>query len=208
MDSVLARDRLLMALFLSAIGHLIVVFGPFGPGRAAPDAVVANQPLTVNVAPGGAAVGDAGAGIQGSIRPRPATSIRLQPAATPATGRAGATGHPAHQRHLDGTREEGPAARYLRDWIMQTEAVGNRAYPRALLEADIRGRIVMAVTLDAAGNVLATRILGGSERPALRNAARMLVHEAAPFAPVPPEVLDGRRALVITRTWSFGESTR
>ncbi|MEX0386795.1 energy transducer TonB [Spiribacter onubensis] len=190
-DATLARDRLLMAVLLSMVVHILVLFGPFGPDIASPPRITTEMPLTLE--------------LQRSV-PQRTQPIGLVIGAAPDGWRVIDEQPRGHQRHIDGTTRDEPAARYLRDWILRAEAVGNRVYPRALIEADVTGRVIMAVTLNASGEIVATRMLGKGTRPALEQAARRLVEAAAPFPAVPPEVLQGRDELVITRTWSFGEA--
>ena len=191
-DAALVRDRLLMAIFVSALVHLIVIFGPVGPGGLSVPRIETREPLEVTVQPA-------------STNQRPA--LRLITGIAPESWSAASASGP-RQRAVDGTTEDAPTARYLRDWIVHTETLGNRDYPRALIEAGITGRVVVAIALDPDGQVVDTRIVGGSDHPALRNAARSLVQGAAPYPAVPPEVLQGNDELIITRTWSFGEGQR
>ncbi len=186
-DPVLARDRVLMAMFLSVIIHVLVLFGPMGGAPKAP--VINTEPLTLEL----------------QLEPAAESELRLfAEAAEAADNNASAIMQP-NQRHIDGTTDDGPAARYLRDWIVQAETIGNQNYPEALRQQGLSGRVVMAVTLNAQGEVVETRIMAGSENPALHQAANELVRAAAPYAAVPSEVLQGNDALVITRAWSFGE---
>ena len=192
-ETTLARDRLLMAVFLSVVVHLLLVFGPFGPGVLPQTRLATEAPLTLELQ---------------RTSPSRQQPLRLITGAAPAAWQAIEQAPREDQRHIDGTTQDEPAARYLRDWILQAEAVGNRTYPQALTEAGITGRVVMAVTLNADGEVLRTRMLGEHTEPALERAARSLVRAAAPFPAIPGEVLQGRRELVITRAWSFGEPVR
>lgn len=191
-DTALVRDRLLMAVFLSALVHLIVIFGPIGPDALSAPRIETREPLELSVQPA-------------STTQRPV--LRLITGAAPESWPTESVSS-RRQRAIDGTTEDAPTARYLRDWIVHTETLGNRDYPRELIEAGITGRVVVAIALDPDGQVVDTRILGGSDHPALRDAARSLVRGAAPYPAVPPEVLQGNDELVITRTWSFGEGQR
>jgi protein TonB len=189
-DPALVRDRLLMAIFVSALIHLIVIFGPLAPGGLSVPRIEPREPLEVTVRP--------------AATDRP-PSLRLVTGTAPDWPSTPSTSRP-RQRAIDGSTEDAPTARYLRDWIVHTETLGNRAYPRELIEAGITGRVIVAITLTADGAVVDTRILGGSAHPALRDAARSLVERAAPYPAVPAEVLQGNDELIITRTWSFGEA--
>lgn len=186
-DPVIARDRLLMAVFISIILHVIVLFGPLGGMPQTPPAT--EEPLALQL----------------QLEPAAAEELQLFAETTDNAANAQSADTQANQRHIDGTTEDGPAARYLRDWIVQAETIGNQNYPQALRREQISGRVVMAVTLNAAGDVTNTRIIAGSENPTLREAADALVRAAGPYAAVPADVLQGRDQLVITRAWSFGE---
>ncbi len=186
-DPIIARDRLLMALFLSLILHVIVLFGPLG-GSPQPPATP-EEPLALEL----------------QLEPAAAEELQLFADTADQSANTQANKIESHQRHIDGTTDDGPAARYLRDWIVQAETIGNRQYPEALRRERLSGRVVMAVTLNAAGDVTDTRIIAGSDNPTLRSAADALVRAASPYAAVPEDVLQGRDELVITRAWSFGE---
>jgi protein TonB len=187
-DTARVRDRLIMAILISAVIHLIVILGPLGPAPPRTETVTTHPPLALDVQPSHSA---------------DAPSLRLLAGPGPGTRAEPADAEPA-PRAIDGTEEDAARARYLRDWIVHTETLGNRAYPAELINAGIRGRVVMAITLNADGEVRAARIIGGSDNPVLRRAARSLVEAAAPYPPVPAAVLDDRDTLVITRSWSFG----
>ena len=189
----LARDRLLMALLISAVVHLLVVFGPLGAGVSGAGRTSVQSPLAVELTPSA---------------PRRSQPLQLVTGAAPAASQTASTPTRPDRRYIDATTEDDAAARYLRDWIGQAEALGNRHYPAALVEAGVRGEVGMAVTVNAAGEVMATRMLGAAAPARLQRAARRLVHAAAPFPAVPAEVLRGREAIVITRRWSFGAAAR
>lgn len=186
-DPVIARDRLLMAVFISIILHVIVLFGPLGGMPQTPPATV--EPLALEL----------------QLEPAAAEELQLFAETSEHAANASSPDRQPDQRHIDGTTEDGPAARYLRDWVVRAETIGNQNYPQALRREQLSGRVVMAVTLNAAGEVLETRIIAGSENPTLRSAADRLVRAASPYAPIPDDVLQGREQLVITRAWSFGE---
>lgn len=188
-DAALVRDRLVMAVLLSALVHLIVIFGPFGPNALSSPRIETREPLELALR-------------TASTSRR--SSLRLITGAAPESWQAEPTSS-TRQRSVDGTPDDAPTARYLRDWIVHTETIGNREYPHELIEAGITGRVIMAISLDADGQIVGIRIIGGSNHSALRDAARSLVRDAAPYPAVPPEVLQGNDELIITRTWSFGE---
>ena len=188
-DAARVRDRLIMAILISAVIHLIVILGPLGPTPRTPAPLPDDRPLALDVQPS---------------RSADAPSLRLMAGDGPPSESAPSPADPA-PRAIDGIEEDAARARYLRDWIVHTETLGNRAYPAELINADIWGRVVMAITLTADGSVREARIVGGSDNPVLRRAAQSLVRAAAPYPPVPDAALQDRDTLVITRSWSFGE---
>lgn len=185
--SVRARDRLLMALLLSALVHLLVVFGPLGPAQLSPE----HPTIAVTLA------------LQSAASTASAPSLKLVAGGNPARQLNAAS---INQRAIDGTTTHTPAARYLRDWVAHAERHGNAAYPESLQQSKRSGQVVMAVTLATSGAVRQIEIIGGSEHPQLREAARKLVRAAGPYPAVPAAVLSGADSLVVTRTWSFGEA--
>ena len=187
--SVRARDRFLMALLLSALVHVLIVFGPFGPAQLNPQ----RTPIALTLALQSPA---------SSASPPTLKLIAGQDQAGPLN--AGLV----NQRAIDGTTDDAPAARYLRDWVAHAERQGNAAYPESLQQSKVSGQVVMAVTLAASGAVNQVAIIGGSNHPKLRDAARKLARAAGPYPAIPAAVLGDAKTLVITRTWSFDQASR
>jgi periplasmic protein TonB len=104
---------------------------------------------------------------------------------------------------IDARTRQHAAAAYMLDWIRQIEQIGNLNYPEAARERGLSGRLIVETTLLADGRIDAVRVLRRSEHALLDEAALRIVRMAAPFQPVPPEVLGGRDRLVITRTLEF-----
>jgi len=188
-DSARVRDRLLMSVLISAVIHLILLLGPLGPGALAP------KPPAIDVA----------LALKTTASPPSQATLSLTRANQAITSTKPNNPAQSQPRYIDGNTEDAPAARYLRDWIVHAERLGNQAYPDALLRQDITGVVVMAVSVDQKGSVLATQVLRGSDDPRLQQAARNLALAAAPYPSVPAAVLAGHEALVITRAWSFGD---
>jgi len=97
----------------------------------------------------------------------------------------------------------GPEGRYLAQWKRQIEVYGNRYYPRALVEANLSGEVVLEATIDRDGKVLNLAIRRSSGSTTLDNAARNLLQAASPYPAFPPDLAKKRDRLVITRTWVF-----
>lgn len=95
-----------------------------------------------------------------------------------------------------------PYAAYLDSWRARIEALGTRHYPD-----EARGRLYGSLQLTVAirpdGSVESVTIDQPSEHAVLNQAARRIVQLAAPFPPLPPEIVKDTDLLVITRTWQF-----
>ena len=94
-------------------------------------------------------------------------------------------------------------ALYLDSWRKRIEAVGNLNYPQQAREQEIYGSLRMLVSLRPNGTVQEIRILQGAGQRVLDEAAINIVSLAAPFDPVPPELLEQVDILEIIRTWRF-----
>lgn len=94
-------------------------------------------------------------------------------------------------------------AAYLHAWNSRVEMVGNQNFPEEAITQELYGTLMMVVTLNADGTVADAEILSPSDHPILNQSALQMVHLAAPYERIPPEVLDGADKLEITRVWSF-----
>jgi protein TonB len=94
-------------------------------------------------------------------------------------------------------------AEYLHYWTKKVEQIGNLNYPDKARRAGLSGSLIMEVTERPDGSVVSIRILESSGHKVLDDAAVRIVRLAAPFAPVPPSVLQGKNELRIVRTWLF-----
>ncbi len=99
--------------------------------------------------------------------------------------------------------QNGPEGHYLARWKRQIEVYGNQHYPRALIDENISGEVVLEATISKDGKVLNLAIRRSSGSTTLDNAARNLLQAASPYPPFPPELAEKRDRLVITRTWVF-----
>ena len=115
--------------------------------------------------------------------------------------------YPSKQRINARTRQHDAAA-YMKGWIERVEQVGNLNYPDEARRRQLTGRLIVEVTLMPDGSLDEVRILQASDYRILDEAAVRVVEMAAPYARVPPEVLDGKERLVITRTWEFVAGSR
>lgn len=94
-------------------------------------------------------------------------------------------------------------ARYVEDWRMKVEKVGNLNYPEAAKQQKLYGQLQLTVSIRADGSVEKIEINRSSGQKVLDAAARRIVELAGPFAPLPDNIRKDTDILSITRTWIF-----
>jgi protein TonB len=94
-------------------------------------------------------------------------------------------------------------ARYVEDWRVKVERIGNLNYPEAARRNHIYGKLVLTVEVNADGTLEAVHVEKSSGSRVLDAAAIKIVELAAPFAPFPPEMRKQIDIFGITRTWTF-----
>jgi protein TonB len=108
------------------------------------------------------------------------------------------------KRHFVGSRaEEYRFARYVEDWRLKVERIGNLNYPEAARRQKIYGSLVITVSIRADGTVEDIVVNKTSGKKILDAAAVQIVRLAAPYAIFPPDVRRDTDILHITRTWTF-----
>jgi protein TonB len=107
-------------------------------------------------------------------------------------------------RHRAGGRaEEYRFARYVEDWRLKVEDVGNRHYPAVAREKKLYGSLLLTVGIRADGSLESIVIDRPSGKKILDAAAKSIVQMAAPYAPFPGDIRRDTDILYITRTWTF-----
>lgn len=90
-------------------------------------------------------------------------------------------------------------AAYLASWTRKVKKIGNMNYPRK----NKTGTLMIEVALNPDGSLISIQVLKSSRHKILDKAAIDIVKLAAPFSPIPKEVLQDRKVLRIVRTWVF-----
>lgn len=106
-------------------------------------------------------------------------------------------------KYLNASTARAVDAEYVRQWTRKIERIGNLNYPDQAKRDKLSGTLILSVTLNPKGKVIDINIRSSSGHKILDDAAVRIVRLAAPFAPVPKNVLQNNNALVITRTWLF-----
>ena len=108
------------------------------------------------------------------------------------------------RRNFVGSRaREFRFARYVEDWRIKVERVGNMNYPTQARQQKIYGSLQLTVSIKSDGSVESIDINKPSGQAVLDDAARRIVALAAPYAPFPPDIAKDTDILSITRTWTF-----
>jgi protein TonB len=107
------------------------------------------------------------------------------------------------RRFIGARAEEYRFARYVEDWRLKVEQVGNNNYPEAARQKKLYGSLLLTVSIKADGSLENVEINRGSGSRILDAAAVKIVEMSAPFAAFPPEIKRDTDILHITRTWTF-----
>jgi protein TonB len=99
-------------------------------------------------------------------------------------------------------------ARYVEDWRIKVERIGNLNYPEAARRERLYGDLQLTVGIKADGSLESVEINRPSGKKILDEAAIRIVKLAGQngFSPFPPEISQDTDVLHITRTWAFTHS--
>jgi protein TonB len=107
------------------------------------------------------------------------------------------------RRFVGARAEEYRFARYVEDWRMKVERIGNLNYPEAAREQRLYGSLILTVSIRSDGTIENVEINRPSGSRVLDAAAVRIVEMSGPFAPFPPDIKRDTDILHITRTWTF-----
>ena len=107
------------------------------------------------------------------------------------------------RRFVGARAEEYRFARYIEDWRLKVERVGNMNYPEAARARKLYGSLLLTVSIRADGSVETVEVNRSSGHRILDAAAVRIVEMSAPYAAFPPDVRRDTDILHITRTWTF-----
>ncbi len=123
--------------------------------------------------------------------------------------------HQAYQkrpkrRFIGARTQEYRFARYLEDWRLKVERIGNLNYPETARREKLYGSLQLTVGIRSDGSLESIGIDRSSNLPVLDEAAIHIVRLAARngFAPFPEDIRRDTDILHITRTWVFARSDK
>jgi protein TonB len=109
------------------------------------------------------------------------------------------------RRFVGARAEEYRFARYVEDWRLKVERIGNLNYPQAARDRKLYGSLLLTVSIRADGSLEAVEVNRSSGQRILDAAAVKIVEMSAPYAPFPPDIRRDTDILHITRTWTFAK---
>ena len=107
------------------------------------------------------------------------------------------------RRFVGARAEEYRFARYVEDWRLKVERVGNMNYPEAARVNKLYGSLILTVSIKSDGSVDRVEVNKSSGKRILDAAAVKIVEMGGPYAPFPPDIKRDTDILDITRTWTF-----
>ena len=110
------------------------------------------------------------------------------------------------RRFIGARTQEFRFARYIEDWRVKVERVGEVNYPQAARDQRAYGSLVVTVSIKSDGTLERVDINRPSGNRILDAAALRIVSLAAPFAPFPADIAKDTDVISITRTWVFTRS--
>ena len=94
-------------------------------------------------------------------------------------------------------------ARYVEDWRIKVERIGNQNYPDAAKQQKIYGQLQLMVSIKADGSLDDVAVTRSSGSRILDAAAVAIVRAAAPYSPFPEDIRKRTDVVSIIRTWTF-----
>ncbi len=110
------------------------------------------------------------------------------------------------RRFVGARTQEFRFARYIEDWRLKVERVGELNYPQAARDQKLYGTLVVTVSIKADGALDKIEINRPSGHRVLDEAALRIVRLSAPFAAFSADIAKDTDILSITRTWTFTRS--
>lgn len=116
--------------------------------------------------------------------------------------------HRPKRRFIGARTQEYRFARYVEDWRLKVERIGNMNYPEAARREKLYGDLQLTVGIRSDGSIESLEINRSSGKKVLDEAALRIVNLAGQngFAPFPPDISRDTDVLHITRIWAFTRS--
>jgi protein TonB len=110
------------------------------------------------------------------------------------------------RKNIGARTEEYRFARYIEDWRLKIERVGNLNYPDEARQKKLYGSLQLTVHIKSDGTLGGVDIDRSSGSKILDEAAVRIVKLASPYAVFPEDIRRDYDILDVTRTWTFTRS--
>jgi protein TonB len=110
------------------------------------------------------------------------------------------------RRFIGARTQEFRFARYVEDWRVKIERVGEVNYPQAARDQKMYGSLVVTVSIKSDGSLERVDINRSSGNRILDAAAMRIVQLAAPYSAFPADIAKDTDIISISRTWIFTRS--
>lgn len=110
------------------------------------------------------------------------------------------------RKNIGARTEEYRFARYVEDWRLKVERVGNLNYPEEARQKKLYGSLLLSIAIKADGSLERVEVDRSSGSKILDEAAKRIVQMAAPYAPFPEDIKREFEVIEISRTWTFTRS--
>jgi len=107
------------------------------------------------------------------------------------------------RKFITAATKEYKYASYMESWRRKVEKIGNLNIPKEAKNRNLSGNLILDVAINSDGSIRSLKIARSSGHKVLDDAALRIVHLAAPYAPLPPNIKKETDILHITRTWKF-----
>lgn len=107
------------------------------------------------------------------------------------------------EKYISANTRESKYAAYQDAWRQKVERIGNLNYPDQAKRQKLNGSLLLDVAINPDGSIRDIRVERSSGHKILDDGAIRIVRMAAPFAPLPGEILKEVDVLHITRVWQF-----
>lgn len=112
------------------------------------------------------------------------------------------------RQSLGASAQEYRFARYVEDWRLKVERLGEANYPQAARDKKIYGSLLLIVSIRSNGSIDSIEMRRSSGSKILDDAAIRIVRLGAPYAAFPADVAKDTDVIDISRTWRFTSSDR
>ena len=106
-------------------------------------------------------------------------------------------------KYITTATKEYKYASYMESWRRKVEKIGNLNFPEEARRHNLSGSLILDVAINQDGTIRDITVARSSGHKILDDAAKRIVHLAAPFAPLPADIRREVDVLHIARTWKF-----